>query len=706
MSVTLSCFAGAGAQFFNDSGVPLSGGLIYSYEAGSTTPATTYTSSSGATAHSNPIVLDSAGRVNEIWLTTSQNYKFILKTSLGVQIASYDNIPGIASLFDLTNTTDPTLGDALVGFRQSDSNGNVAGAVGRTVHQKFQEMVNVLDFGADPTGTNDSTSAIQAALNYAASLVEASPDGLGDPVNGINVVMQGVFNITQPLVINTGNVCLVGQGGATIMVGFTSQVGYNGAKPALIVGTGTVWQTSGSISATTKYNSVSGIIFKRDRRVTGNLGYIGILVSGTRNATVRNCLVETGFVGLFLENSSEFYSDQFSSIGCTYGIVMDNRGDRIAANSVLNVACVDNDVSSNKIDMATVYYSQHTGVLAINTGSTDFNGMTVGIFSDNPSGSSPGLGFPASYSGFHVWGANSKWTRAMLLDSIVFEALPNANRTCIRIESDTQNNPVQGVTMNNMHVQTYASNPVGGVLTLLLEVIQSGGGDVHNILLSNSGFTYQSDGLYTGTMCNVIGNAGVRFENCYPASAFVLSNLGYYGNISPLEVVEHTNIDAFPPTGWTAGGVTTGCSKIGGSSGVVPYLQFTGDTGAMYVEKTFDLLKFVPQTKSVFISFLAEGNADLWCVARVNGESDTDSNIVNGTNIGRYGQAIIPNTVNLNGYRRLVFCFNPFSAAYGFNTVRFQIGRGANATAATVVRIQDIRVGYFVGDPVPYNPFS
>jgi hypothetical protein len=332
--------------------------------------------------------------------------------------------------------------------------------------------------------------------------------------------------------------------------------------------------------------------------------------------------------------------------------------------------------------------------------------MTIGGFSDNPSGSSPGLGFPASYAGFHIWGANNVWTRAMLLDSIVFEANQSEVHNCIRIESDTQNNPVQGVTMNNVHVQTYASDPVAGILTILLRVVQTGGGDVHNILLSNSGFTYQTAGLYTGTMCDVIGNAGVRFENCYPASAFVLSNLGYYGNFDPIEVVEHTDIDAFPPTGWTAVGTTAGCSKIGGSSGVVPLLEFTGDAGAMYIEKSFDLLKYVPQTKSVFISFLAEGNADLWCVARVNGQADTDSNIVNGTNIGRYGQAIVPNSVNLNGYRRLVFCFNPFAANYDFNTVRFQIGRGANATAATVVRIQDIRVGYFVGDPVPYNPFS
>jgi len=93
MTVSISLFAGIGAQFFTDDGVPLAGGLIYSYEAGTTTPKTTYTSSAGNIAHTNPIVLNSAGRVpsGEIWLTLG-SYKFILATSTNVTIATYDNV--------------------------------------------------------------------------------------------------------------------------------------------------------------------------------------------------------------------------------------------------------------------------------------------------------------------------------------------------------------------------------------------------------------------------------------------------------------------------------------------------------------------------------------------------------------------------------------------------------------------------------------
>lgn len=97
MAVNLSPFGGVGAQFFNNDGIPLSGGLIYTYLAGTNTPATTYTTSQGTIAHANPIVLDSAGRVptGEIWLTTGTTYKFLLKDSAGALIGTYDNINGI-----------------------------------------------------------------------------------------------------------------------------------------------------------------------------------------------------------------------------------------------------------------------------------------------------------------------------------------------------------------------------------------------------------------------------------------------------------------------------------------------------------------------------------------------------------------------------------------------------------------------------------
>lgn len=101
MSVTPSPIGGFAAQFFDNNGVILSGGKIYTYAAGTTTPQASYTSASGTTPHANPIILDSAGRVpgGEIWLTDGLVYKFVIETAASILIGTYDNITGVNSNF-------------------------------------------------------------------------------------------------------------------------------------------------------------------------------------------------------------------------------------------------------------------------------------------------------------------------------------------------------------------------------------------------------------------------------------------------------------------------------------------------------------------------------------------------------------------------------------------------------------------------------
>lgn len=108
MSVNLSPI-GNGQQFFDNNGVPLNGGLLYAYQAGSSTPLTTYTDINGTVANSNPIVLDASGRsATEIWLTYGYFYKFVLKDSTGVTLGTYDNIYGIVGVQTAVGTTIPT----------------------------------------------------------------------------------------------------------------------------------------------------------------------------------------------------------------------------------------------------------------------------------------------------------------------------------------------------------------------------------------------------------------------------------------------------------------------------------------------------------------------------------------------------------------------------------------------------------------------
>jgi hypothetical protein len=62
----------------------------------------------------------------------------------------------------LANTTDPTLGDALVGVTQP-----FVGAVARTQHAVNSDRASVLDFGADPSGVTESTAAFYIAQFWA-----------------------------------------------------------------------------------------------------------------------------------------------------------------------------------------------------------------------------------------------------------------------------------------------------------------------------------------------------------------------------------------------------------------------------------------------------------------------------------------------------------------------------------------------------------
>ena len=107
MAVNLSPI-GNGFQFFTTTGLPLAGGKIYTYQAGSSTPLATYTDNTGAVANANPIVLGSDGRpANEVWLTYGFNYKFVLKTADDSTIQTYDNLYGIIGTQPASGATIP-----------------------------------------------------------------------------------------------------------------------------------------------------------------------------------------------------------------------------------------------------------------------------------------------------------------------------------------------------------------------------------------------------------------------------------------------------------------------------------------------------------------------------------------------------------------------------------------------------------------------
>ena len=75
--MTLTVMPWVMEQFLDDNGRPLASGRIFTYAAGTSTKLATYQESSASTAHSNPIVLDSAGRPPAPIFLQARSYKFV-----------------------------------------------------------------------------------------------------------------------------------------------------------------------------------------------------------------------------------------------------------------------------------------------------------------------------------------------------------------------------------------------------------------------------------------------------------------------------------------------------------------------------------------------------------------------------------------------------------------------------------------------------
>jgi lysophospholipase L1-like esterase len=93
-------------KFFDNNGRPLVGGLLFTYEAGTSTKVATYTSESGLALNTNPIELNFRGECS-IWLDSTVSYKFVLAPSGDTDpptnpIWSVDDISSGITLADLT----------------------------------------------------------------------------------------------------------------------------------------------------------------------------------------------------------------------------------------------------------------------------------------------------------------------------------------------------------------------------------------------------------------------------------------------------------------------------------------------------------------------------------------------------------------------------------------------------------------------------
>ena len=114
-------------QYFATNGTFLSGGKVYTYAAGTSTPKDTWADSGQTTVNANPVVLDSRGEASIFW---SGNYKVVLKDAAGATIWTMDNVPGsgaYATLNGIETFTNKTLTNPIL---SASAAGIVSGTLG------------------------------------------------------------------------------------------------------------------------------------------------------------------------------------------------------------------------------------------------------------------------------------------------------------------------------------------------------------------------------------------------------------------------------------------------------------------------------------------------------------------------------------------------------------------------------------------------
>jgi hypothetical protein len=207
MSVNLSPVGNA-FQFFSNDGLPLAGGKLQTFQAGSTTPLATYTDSSGLVANTNPIILGTSGRPPEtIWLSDGFFYKFVLSDANDVVIQTYDNLYGIVDAQPPAATPIPTGGIIL----WSGSIGSIpAGWVLCNGNNGTPDLRNRFIVGAGSTyavdATGGSADSILPTHTHGATSTSAVTDpGHNHSTTGYQASATGnFFAITDPNVGGAG----------------------------------------------------------------------------------------------------------------------------------------------------------------------------------------------------------------------------------------------------------------------------------------------------------------------------------------------------------------------------------------------------------------------------------------------------------------------------------------------------------------------
>lgn len=174
-------------KFFDNNGRPLVGGLLFTYEAGTTTKIATY-SNEGGTPNTNPVVLNYRGEAN-VWLDQTLTYKFVLSPEGDTDpptrpIWTVDNVSAAVTYASLTRQI---LGRIL--WPQTEAEEDEGITPTNYFIAPGDPAGSILRYGDNTVpGTTDMHDAIQAALDVQ-GLVTFPPNGVVRCNSGLTMDM-------------------------------------------------------------------------------------------------------------------------------------------------------------------------------------------------------------------------------------------------------------------------------------------------------------------------------------------------------------------------------------------------------------------------------------------------------------------------------------------------------------------------------------
>ncbi len=265
--------------------VPIPGGKLYTYAAGTTTPLATYSDAGGATPLANPVILDANG-IAQIYLGTA-SYKFLLTDSVGATIYPYpiDNVQPDAAATqlrnDLASTASAALGDFLVGVKST-----LTGGVGTTQHEVNARTVSVKDFGTI-TGVED-TAMLNLAFAQVGKVIYMPAGTYRVTANLDEPKCAGIIGdgATLTLITCSSSVTALFQISATNSLDFRDMRGIGITGNATASAVGIFWGYAAALST-----DVSNFVNMEDVVVEGftGTGAVGFRVGNLVTADIKHC---------------------------------------------------------------------------------------------------------------------------------------------------------------------------------------------------------------------------------------------------------------------------------------------------------------------------------------------------------------------------------------------------------------------------------